>query len=52
MHTRAQVPEEPVTTNTEQQLENITENNEDLETEDDSYIQQMVQYIKNPINLN
>ena len=37
---------------TEQQLENITENNEDAETEDDYYLQQMQQYIKNPINLN
>ena len=43
---------EPITPNTEQQLENITENNEDLETEDDTYLQQMVQYITNPINLN
>jgi len=43
---------EPVTSNTEQQLENITENNEDQETEDDSYLQQMVQFIKNPIALN
>ncbi len=48
----AQVPEEPVTPTTEQQLENITENNEDQETEDDSYLQQMVQYLKNSINLN
>ena len=47
----AQVPE-TTTTNTEQQLENITENNEDLETEDDSYLQQMIQFIKNPVNLN
>jgi Helix-hairpin-helix motif len=47
----AQTPEAPATT-TEQQLENITENNEDAETEDDSYLQQMQQYIKNPINLN
>ncbi len=51
LHVCAQVTE-PVTPNTEQQLENITENNEDLETEDDSYLQQMVQFIKNPINLN
>ena len=43
---------EPITPNTEQQLENITENNEDLETEDDSYLQQMIQFIKNPIELN
>lgn len=41
----------PATT-TEQQLENITENNEDLETEDDSYLQEMVQFQKNPVNLN
>ena len=47
----AQVPE-TTTTNTEQQLENITENNEDLETEDDTYLQQMIQFIKNPVNLN
>lgn len=47
----AQVPE-TTTTTTEQQLENITENNEDIETEDDSYLQQMMQYLKNPINLN
>jgi Helix-hairpin-helix motif len=46
-----QTPEIPAST-TEQQLENITENNEDAETEDDSYLQQMHQYIKNPINLN
>lgn len=43
---------EPVAPNTEQQLENITENNEDQETEDDSYLQQMVQFIKHPIELN
>lgn len=43
---------EPITSNTEQQLENITENNEDLETEDDSYQQQMMQYLKEPIELN
>lgn len=50
-HASAQVAE-PITPNTEQQLENVTENNEDLETEDDSYLQQMVQYLKNPIELN
>lgn len=52
---RAQTPEkQTMQTNaiTEQQLENITENNEDLETEDDSYLQEMLQYQKNPINLN
>ena len=46
-------PEEPVVNTTiEQQLENITEKNEDAETEDDSYIQEMAQYAKHPINLN
>lgn len=43
---------EPVTPNVEQQLENITENNEDQETEDDSYLQQMIQFYNNPIELN
>jgi Helix-hairpin-helix motif len=43
---------EPITPNTEQQLENVTENNEDIGTEDDYYLQQMVQYLKNPIELN
>ena len=47
----AQVTELPPTT-TEQQLENITENNEDAETEDDSYLQEMAQFLKNPVNLN
>jgi hypothetical protein len=47
----AQVVEPPATT-TEQQLENITENNEDMETEDDSYLQQMQQMLRNPVNLN
>ena len=47
----AQVTELPAT-GTEQQLENITENNADAETEDDSYLQEMMQYQKNPINLN
>jgi hypothetical protein len=51
LYSFAQVTE-PVTPNTEQQLESITENNEDLETEDDSYLQQMMQLIKNPIALN
>ncbi len=47
----AQVPE-PITNTTEQQLENITANNEDVETEDDSYLQQIQHFLKNPINLN
>jgi hypothetical protein len=50
----SQVPEpEPVTNSTtEQQIENITENNEDLETEDDSYLQELNQYLRHPVNLN
>lgn len=51
MQTTAQVAE-PVTTNIEQQLENVTENNEDVETEDDSHLQLMIQFLKNPIELN
>lgn len=44
--------EPPVNSTVEQQLENITENNEDMETEDDSYIQELSQYIKHPLNIN
>lgn len=36
----------------EQQLEAITENNEDAETEDDSFLQSMRQFLRNPVNLN
>ena len=43
---QAQVP-----STTEQQLENLTDADQS-ETEDDSYLQQMQQFIKNPINLN
>ncbi len=39
------------TTSTEQQLENLTDN-EQAETEDDSYLQQLEYYRKHPINLN
>ena len=55
---KAQTPELPTrpiiqpNSNVEQQLENITENNADLETEDDSYLQEMIQYQKHPININ
>lgn len=53
---KAQVPElppqVPVTTSTEQELENITENNEDEVTEDDSYLQLLTQLQRNPVNLN
>ena len=36
----------------EQQLENLTESGEDEVPEDDSYQQQLVHFIKTPINLN
>ena len=36
----------------EQQLENLTETNEDAETEDDSYLQELHHFITDPINLN
>ena len=44
----AQVP----TTTTEQQMEAITENNDDNETQDDSFLQQLQQFLKSPVNLN
>ena len=45
-------PTEQLSTTDEQQLENITAANEDEETEDDSYLQAMAQYRKNPLNIN
>ncbi|MBA3675353.1 MAG: helix-hairpin-helix domain-containing protein [Chitinophagaceae bacterium] len=36
----------------EQQLENLTENSEDVETEDDSYLQEMQHFLDDPVNLN
>ncbi len=36
----------------EQQLENLTESNEDANPEDDSYLQNLVYFRRNPINLN
>ncbi len=36
----------------EQQLEDLTEGNEDMETEDDGYLQEMQHFLKEPINLN
>lgn len=50
----AQAQEKPVEPPViiEQQLENLTENNDDAETEDDSYLQEMRHFIKDPINLN
>lgn len=43
--------QETTVTTTEQQLENLTDN-EQAETEDDSYLQQLEFYRKNPMNLN
>src|SRR6187455_736542 len=36
----------------EELLEAATENNADIETEDDSFLQSMGQFLKNPIHLN
>lgn len=44
--------QEPVMSETEQQLENLTAANEDNETEDDSYLQQLQRFKRNPLNLN
>jgi hypothetical protein len=45
------VKAEPPTT-IEEQLENLTEANEDAVTEDDSYLQDLFHFIRQPINLN
>ena len=47
----AQLPEIPTVTG-EQQLEAITESNDDAETEDDSFLQSMQHFLKDPVNLN
>lgn len=36
----------------EQQLENLTQASDDAATEDDSYLQELVQFTKDPVNLN
>lgn len=36
----------------EQQLEDLTDGNEDIETEDDGYLQEMQHFLKEPVNLN
>jgi DNA uptake protein ComE-like DNA-binding protein len=36
----------------QQQLENFTEANEDVETEDDSYLQEIYHFLQQPVNLN
>ena len=46
----AQVPDIP--TNVKEELESVTEKNQDIETEDDSWLQSLQQFIKDPINLN
>ncbi len=51
LHVHAQVEETNANT-VEQQLENNTANNEDVETEDDGYLQQMQQFLKHPVDLN
>ena len=47
----AQLPPLPAST-MEQQLEAATEGNDDNVTEDDSFLQQLQQFSKNPVNLN
>src|SRR5687768_11996050 len=42
----------PFTTPGELQLEAVTEANEDVETEDDSFLQAMRHFLRNPVNVN
>ena len=42
----------PFTTHGELQLEAVTEANEDIETEDDSYLQAMRHFLRHPVNIN
>ncbi len=42
----------PTTTTTELQMEAITENNDDNETQDDTFLQLLQQYVKSPMNMN
>ena len=51
MHTTAQVST-PATVNVEQQLENAVAMNADAEIDDDSWLQQMGRFLKDPIDLN
>jgi hypothetical protein len=47
------VPAEPITPPViEQQLENLTEANDDVITEDDAWLQEMHHFAKDPLNLN
>jgi hypothetical protein len=52
LHSSGQPPTEQTEADIEQQLENITAANDDADTEDDSYLQQMRFFASNPINLN
>ncbi len=51
-HAQENPPEPAVPPVVEQQLENLTESGDDVETEDDSYLQELQHYIKDPVNLN
>ena len=42
----------PLPRNLEQQLENMTEDNNDIEPDDDAFLQRLEQFIHNPVNLN
>lgn len=49
----AQEPKDPpINPPIEQQLENLTESGDDVETEDDQYLQDMQQFLKDPIDIN
>jgi len=45
-----EVSEEPPVI-TEQQLDELTASNEDIKTEDDTYLQQLEHFLKEPLNL-
>ncbi len=45
------LPQQPNTT-VEQQLEAVTESNEDTETQDDSFLQSLQLFLRSPLNLN
>lgn len=51
VYTTSCLAQETTTSNTEQQLENLTDADQS-ETEDDSYLQQLQHFIKNPVNIN
>lgn len=44
--------QEAIPTITEEQLENYTSANDDTETEDDSYLQELEHFLKHPLNIN